>query len=160
MVQLAVDFQYFGLAVTAGTAAAQVGHLVAGLFGGFEQRLVGRHFDGHALAGQGDAERLAVGALLDKALVVDMAVGPAQGVGAVEGVVDHAVRAADIHMAAQRTCAEDLADVHARLLTLHVQVHAVAVARLQLQAQCTVFRPAYRQVQFEIGLLDVQLFHL
>src|SRR5690606_6800445 len=96
VVQFAVDFQYFGFAVTAGTAAAQVGQLVAGLFGGFEHRLVRRHLDGHALAGQGDAERLAAGALLDEALVVDVAVGPAQGVGAGDGIVDHAVRAADV----------------------------------------------------------------
>ncbi|MNJ79388.1 hypothetical protein D3C76_1837260 [compost metagenome] len=63
-------------------------------------------------------------------------------------------------MTAQRTCAEDLADVHACLLALHVQMHAFAVARLQLQAQSGMFRSAHRQVQFKVGLLDVQFFHL
>ncbi|MNO05234.1 hypothetical protein D3C81_2265450 [compost metagenome] len=59
-----------------------------------------------------------------------MAVGPTQGVGAVEGVVDHAVRAADIHVAAQWAIGEDVADVQARIDALHVKVHALAVTRL------------------------------
>lgn len=47
MVEFAIEVQYFGLAVAASTAAAQVRHLVAGLFGGFEQRLLGRYLEGY-----------------------------------------------------------------------------------------------------------------
>ncbi|MNT51578.1 hypothetical protein D3C72_1885500 [compost metagenome] len=112
------------------------------------------------MAREGNAEWLAGGALFEEALVVDMAVGPPQCMGTVEGVVDHAVRATNVDMAAQRARAEDAANVQALILALYIEVHTLAIPGLQFQAQGGVRRATYGQVQFEGGLLYMQLFEL
>ncbi|MOA56778.1 hypothetical protein D3C78_1808310 [compost metagenome] len=58
---------------------------------------------------------------------MDVAVGPAQVAGAFEGGVDHAVRAAGVHVAAQRAVGQDLGDVQARIDAFAVKLDLVAV---------------------------------
>ncbi|MNP15028.1 hypothetical protein D3C76_1073670 [compost metagenome] len=80
---------------------------------------------------------------------MDVAVGPAVGAGAGDGVVDHRARAADVDVATQRAVGQHGGDVELLALVEVVQVHAVAILALQLLAQARVFGAAHGQMHFE-----------
>ncbi len=157
------DFSLAGddgcFALTAGPAAAEIGCFDAGGFDGFEDTLVRRHIDHAVGPRQLHLEGLA-GRRCQEFLGVQILRGPAVVARRIQHAADHARRAADIEVRAERLVAKNVIHRDEELFLIAVDLDAVrAVALLQRFPVGAVAAGADAVVELEGPALEFHLVH-